>query len=70
MYALPRMPSRTFAVLTSLEPAFGALSGLVILHEALAPAQLAGVAAVIAAAAGAAWSGKPRPPALTDAPPT
>lgn len=69
MYALPRMPARTFAVLTSLEPAFGALFGLVILHETLAPAQIAGVAAVIAAAAGAAWSSQTRPAAITDLPP-
>lgn len=68
MYALPRMPARTFAVLTSLEPAFGALAGLVLLHERLAPTQLAGICAVMAAAAGAAWSGKPRGP--SDIPPT
>jgi len=67
MYALPRMPARTFAVLTSLEPAFGALAGLVLLHERLASAQLAGVLAVMAAAAGAAWSSQPR---ATDIPPT
>lgn len=72
MYALPRLPARTFAVLTSLEPAFGALFGLMILSEALAPAQLAGVAAVMAAAAGAAWSSKSRAaaPVATDVPPT
>ncbi len=64
LFAMGRMPSRTFAVLTSLEPAFGALSGLVLLHERLAAAQLFGVAAVIAAAAGATWSGaeQPTPP--------
>jgi inner membrane transporter RhtA len=56
LFAMARMPSRTFAVLTSLEPAFGALSGLVLLHERLALSQVAGIAAVIAAAAGAAWS--------------
>jgi inner membrane transporter RhtA len=60
MYALPRLPSKTFAVLTSIEPAFGALFGLVILHERLAAIQVAGVAAVMAAAAGAAWTGRPR----------
>jgi inner membrane transporter RhtA len=72
MYALPRMPARTFAVLTSLEPAFGAMAGLVLLHERLAPAQLAGVCAVMAAAAGAAWSSKPRTPEdlASDIPPT
>ena len=56
LFAMARMPSRTFAVLTSLEPAFGALSGLVLLQEKLAISQVAGIAAVIAAAAGAAWS--------------
>ena len=65
LYAMPRMPARTFAVFTSLEPAFGALSGLVLLHERLAWPQVAGIAAVIAAAAGAAWSGAQAP-----APPT
>lgn len=72
MYALPRMPARTFAVLTSLEPAFGAMAGLVLLHERLAPAQLAGICAVMAAAAGAAWSSKPRVPEdlASDIPPT
>ncbi|MDQ0463094.1 inner membrane transporter RhtA [Caulobacter ginsengisoli] len=61
MYALPRVPARTFAVFTSLEPAFGVLSGLVLLHERLTLAQTAGVAVVIAAAAGAAWSSAERP---------
>ncbi|HEY0650970.1 EamA family transporter [Phenylobacterium sp.] len=60
MYALPRLPAKTFAVLTSLEPAFGALFGMMLLHERLAPAQLLGVAAVIAAAVGAAWTSRPR----------
>lgn len=73
LYAMPRMPARTFAVFTSLEPGFGALSGLVVLHERMTPAQVAGLAAVIAAAAGAAWSARPadaRAPALvTEAPP-
>ncbi len=56
-YALPRMPARTFAIFMSLEPAFGVLSGLVILNERLAGAQISGVAMVMVAAAGAAWSG-------------
>lgn len=60
MYALHRLPAKTFAVLTSLEPAFGALFGLLLLNELLAPPQLAGVAAVIVAAIGAAWTGRPR----------
>lgn len=57
LYAMARIPARTFAVFTSLEPAFGALSGFVLLHERLALSQVAGIAAVISAAAGAAWSG-------------
>lgn len=60
MYALPRLPAKTFAVLTSLEPAFGALFGLMLLNEILGPPQLLGVAAVIVAAVGAAWTSRPR----------
>lgn len=60
MFALARIPARTFSVLTSLEPAFGAMTGFLLLHEALAPRQLVGIAAVIAAAAGAAWTSRPR----------
>jgi inner membrane transporter RhtA len=56
LYAMPRLPARTFATYTSLEPAFSVLVGLIVLHERLAPIQLAGVTAVIAAAAGATWS--------------
>jgi inner membrane transporter RhtA len=64
LFAMPRMPARTFAVFTSIEPVFGCLSGLVLLHERLTLAQVAGVAAVICAAAGAAWSARatPTPP--------
>lgn len=64
LFALPRMPARTFAVFTSIEPAFGCLSGFFLLHERLALTQVAGVAAVITAAAGAAWSARtaPMPP--------
>lgn len=56
LYAMARLPSRTFAVFTCLEPAFAVLVGLIVLHERLALTQLAGVAIVIAGAAGAAWS--------------
>lgn len=75
LYALERMPARTFAVYMSLEPAFGVLSGLLILHERLAGVQIFGVAVVIVAAAGAAWSSareKTRDvrPQIADAPPT
>jgi threonine/homoserine efflux transporter RhtA len=36
LYALPRMPARTFAVLMSVEPVFGVLSDFLILNETLA----------------------------------
>jgi inner membrane transporter RhtA len=66
LYALPRLPARTFAVFTSLEPAFGVLAGFLILGEVLAGTQIAGVAMVMTAAAGAAWRARqaaPAPPA-------
>ncbi|WIY53141.1 EamA family transporter [Devosia sp. YIM 151766] len=53
MVALPHIPARLFGILMSGQPALAALSGLVILHEVLAPAQLAGIAAIIAASIGA-----------------
>lgn len=59
LYAMPRMPARTFAVFMSLEPAFAVLSGLIILGERLALEQIAGVAVVMAAAAGATWNSAP-----------
>lgn len=58
IYAMPRLPARTFAVFTSLEPACGVVTGGLILRQALAPAQMAGVALVIAAAAGSAWTSR------------
>lgn len=62
LYAMPRMPARTFATFTSLEPVFAVLSGFLFLHERLMALQIAGVCAVIAAAAGAAWSSAERRP--------
>lgn len=53
MFALTRMPTRTFGVLMSLEPAVGALSGLLLLGEKLTPAQSAAILLVMAASAGA-----------------
>ncbi|HEY2709412.1 MAG TPA: EamA family transporter [Caulobacteraceae bacterium] len=73
LFAMARMPARTFAVFTSLEPAFAVMSGFLLLHEQLAPGQLAGVAVVMTAAAGAAWSSSRADPGahaiVADAPP-
>jgi inner membrane transporter RhtA len=50
----------------SLEPAIGTLSGLVLLHEALSPVQLAAVAAIVAASVGAAATAR----VVAEPPPT
>ena len=52
--ALRRRPGGVFGVLMSLEPAAGALAGLVVLGEELATRELAAIALVVAASAGAA----------------
>lgn len=58
MVALTRMPARVYGTLTCLEPAVGALMGFVLLGEKLSTIQCAGIAAVIAAAMGAALTMK------------
>jgi len=54
MFAMPRVPTRTFGVLMSLDPALGALSGLVFLGESLSLIQWAAIASIMAASAGSA----------------
>ncbi len=54
MFAMPRIPTRTFGVLMSLDPAFGALSGLWFLGEHLSLIQWAAIASIMAASAGSA----------------
>lgn len=56
--ALRRVPPRVFGVLTSLEPAVGALLGLILLGQHLAAPQWAGVAAVALASAGSIRTGE------------
>ncbi|MCQ4079407.1 EamA family transporter [Streptomyces sp. RB6PN25] len=51
--ALRRLPPRTFGILTSLEPAVGALIGLLFIGQHLTTAQWAGVLAVALASIGA-----------------
>jgi inner membrane transporter RhtA len=53
MVALTRLPARTFGTLMSMEPAIGALSGLVFLHEVLSTTQWLAIAAIIMASVGA-----------------
>ena len=52
MKALRTLPTRTFSILMSLEPAAAALCGLFFLHERLTPAQWAAVGLVVVASAG------------------
>jgi inner membrane transporter RhtA len=67
LFAMPRLPAQTFAVLMSVEPAFGVLSGFALLHERLALGQIVGVGLVIAGSAGAAWFGPRKTTAASDA---
>jgi inner membrane transporter RhtA len=52
MIALRAIPKRSFGVMLSLEPAAGALAGLMILHEHLAVTQWMAIAAIVSASAG------------------
>jgi inner membrane transporter RhtA len=54
MFALPRVPTSTFGVLMSLDPAFGALAGLCFLGESLTWIQWAAIASIMLASAGSA----------------
>jgi inner membrane transporter RhtA len=56
MIALTKLPARTFGILMSIEPAFGALIGYVYLHEWLTAVQWTAIALVILASIGAASS--------------
>jgi len=53
MRALTRLPARVFSTLMSLEPAVGAVAGVMVLGEFPPPAQWAGIGAVILASLGA-----------------
>jgi inner membrane transporter RhtA len=54
MFALTRLPTRTFGVLMSGEPALGALSGWCLMHEHLSLVQWAAIASIMLATAGSA----------------
>jgi inner membrane transporter RhtA len=62
MIALTRLPARTFGVLMSIEPAFGALIGYVHLHEWLTAVQWTAIALVILASIGATASAQQKIP--------
>ena len=58
MVALTRVPARVYGTMTSVEPAIGALMGMLLLQQHLSVTKWGGIAVVMAAAAGAAASVK------------
>jgi inner membrane transporter RhtA len=56
MVALTRLPARTFGVLMSVEPAFGAFFGWAILHEVLSGMQWTAIGMIILASIGTTWT--------------
>jgi inner membrane transporter RhtA len=55
MVAIKRVRASTYGVLLSIEPAIAALMGFAILSQGLAYQEMGGIAAIVAAAAGASW---------------
>lgn len=58
MIALRNMPTQTFSVLMSLEPAIGALAGVVLLSEQLTLPQWAAIGLVVIASIGSSFTPK------------
>ena len=56
MMALTRMPARTFGILMSVEPVFGALVGWAMLHEQLSATQWTAIGLIILASLGTSWT--------------
>jgi inner membrane transporter RhtA len=59
--ALHRIPASTFGVLTSIDPAVAAVVGFIVLGEALSPPEVAAIAMVVVASAGASLSARSLP---------
>ncbi|MBD8553767.1 EamA family transporter [Rhizobium sp. CFBP 8762] len=58
MFALQRLPAKSFGVLTSGEPAMGAIVGMVVLGEVLSLTEMAGIAAIVIASVGVIQSAR------------
>jgi inner membrane transporter RhtA len=67
MLALRRMKPAAFGTLMALEPAFGVLLGLFVLHQTPAPAQILGITLVVIAGAAAQRGGQREHPAAESA---
>lgn len=61
MVALKALPTQTFGILMSMEPAIAALSGLLFLGERLSPPQLVAMGLVMAASVGSTLGAGDRP---------
>ena len=62
MYAMTRLPPRSFGVLMSLDPALAAVSGLVLLGERLGWVQWLAIGCIVLASAGSAATHAPATP--------
>lgn len=62
MFALRRLPARTFGILMSAEPAMGALVGLALLGQQLSGAHWLGIAAIMLASVGTTLADRRQPP--------
>jgi len=58
MIAMKRLPTRTFGIMMSIEPAIGALAGFVLLGEGLTARQLLAIVCVIVASFGSTASAR------------
>ena len=68
MVALKRLPQKTFGVLLSMEPAMGALAGVIVLNEHLDKTQWLAICGIIVASAGCAATARRQNNAPTPAP--
>lgn len=71
MAALRHLPRRTFGIMLSLDPAIGALAGLLLLGEMLSGVQWLAIGCIVAASVGAAATSReptPKSAIPTDAP--
>jgi inner membrane transporter RhtA len=64
MYALNHLPKQTFSILLSLEPVIGAVTGWLMLAEALSQQQLLAMALIVTASMGSAWGAQSAAPAV------
>ena len=60
MYAMPRLPSRTFGISMCLDPGWAALVGYLVLGEVLSPIEGVGLGAVVMAAIGSVCTSNSR----------